>query len=158
MMNSSTMKQCVVAGIAALMVMSAVEPAQAAKIPIVYNSGDDIFDAGDGSIPAPFNEEPTLAGAQAGYRCDVFGFFGAYFTISDCEPVAFKGDTYWNAPELAKAVGAAHGPDTMQVGFWKKHGRIPLGLVILALVGFGIWGQIGGKDDDDEDEQPEAAA
>ena len=85
-------------------------------------------------------------------------FFGAYVTISDCEPVAFKGDTYWNAPELAKAVGAAHGPDTMQVGFWKKHGRIPLGLVILALVGFGIWGQIGGKDDDDEDEQPEAAA
>lgn len=157
-MNPSGMKQYVVAGLAALVITAASEPAHA-KIPIVYNSGDDIFVAGDGSIPAPFSEEPTLAGAQAGYRCDVFGFFGAYFTISDCEPVAFKGDTYWNVPELAKAVGDAHPPETMQVGFWKKHGRIPLGLVIIALVGFGIWGQIGGKDDDDEeDEQPEAAA
>lgn len=125
------------------------EEAHAAKIPIVYNSGDDLFVAGDGSIPGEFAEIPELAGAQAGYRCDVFGFFGAYFTISKCEPVAFKGDNYWNEPALAKAVAAAHPEDSMQIGFWKKHGRIPIGLIVLGLIGFGIWGQMRGKDDEE---------
>lgn len=130
--------------------------AQAAKIPIVYNSGDDLFVAGDGSLPGDFASIPELAGAQAGYRCDVFGLFGAYFTISKCEPVAFKGDTYWNEPALAKAVATAHPEDTMQIGFWKKHGRIPVGLGALGLIGFLIWGQMRGKDEDEE-QAPDAA-
>lgn len=124
--------------------------ASAGKVPFVYNTGDDIFVAGDGSLPAPYDKAPKLAGAQAGYKCEIFGFFYAYFTISDCKPVAFKGNSFFDSPALAAAIQKAHPESTMKVGIWKKHGRIPLGLVALALVGLAIWGQISGDDDDDE--------
>jgi hypothetical protein len=147
--------------LAATLALTAALPAsdaQAARIPIVYQSGDDIFEAGDGSLPAPWDKEPELAGAKAGYRCDVFGLFGAYFTISDCEPVAFKGDTFWNEPELAKAVATAHPEDSMKVSAWQKHGRFLVGLLGLGLIGFGIWGQMKGGDDDDDEEEEGATA
>jgi hypothetical protein len=47
--------------------------------PFVYNYGDDVFVAGDGKVPPPFDAEPDLAGAQAGYKCEVFGLLWAYF-------------------------------------------------------------------------------
>ena len=138
------LKKALLVPTAALALTAAMpaEEAQAARIPIVYNSGDDLFVAGDGAIPEPFAKEPVLAGAQAGYRCDVFGLFGAYLTISNCEPVAFRGDTYWNPPELAQAIATAHPEASMQIPFWKKHGRIVVGVLGLGLLGFGAFAQL----------------
>lgn len=132
---------------AAAYVALPVTPAHAAKIPIVYNTGEDIFVAGDGSLPAPFDKEPQLAGAQAGYKCDIFGFFGAYFSVKNCRPVAFKGDTFWDDQELATAVAKAHPEAEMKLGFWAGYGKFPLGLALLGLLGFGVWSKVrGGKE------------
>jgi hypothetical protein len=108
----------------------------ASAAPFVYNYGDDVFVAGDGKIPAPFDAEPDLAGAQAGYKCTVFGLFWAYFWINDCSPVAFKGDTYWEDPELSAAVAAAHPESEMNPGPWQSYGKFPIGLLILGGLGF----------------------
>ncbi len=146
----NTLHKTLLAAVAAVTVSALPSEAHAAKIPIVYQTGEDIFVAGDGSLPKPFDEEPELAGAQSGYKCDIFGIMYAYFTISNCQPVAFKGDTFWSTPELAKAVEGAHPADTMQVGVWQKHGRWPLGLVLVGLIGFGLYAKVRGGDDDDE--------
>ncbi len=135
-----------------------VESAHAAKVPLIFNTGEDIFVAGDGSLPAPFVEVPDLAGAQAGYKCDVFGVLWAYFSISNCKPVAFKGDTFWDDAELSAAVAKAHPEDSMNVGFWAGYGKFPLGLIILGGIGFFIWSKLKGDDDDDEEEQTEQPA
>jgi hypothetical protein len=122
--------------------------AHAAKVPLFYNTGEDIFVAGDGALPAPFDQEPDLQGAQAGYKCDIFGFFYAYFSVKNCKPVAFKGDTFWDDAELATAIAKAHPEDTMQLGFWKGYGKFPLGLIVLGVVGVVILGKVrGGKDE-----------
>ena len=136
---------------AAVNLAAPIEDAHAAKIPIVYQSGQDVFVAGDGSLPAPYDKDEALNGMQAGYMCDIFGLMGAYFTISDCKPVAFKGDTFVDDAELVKAIAAAHPEDSMEVGIWRKHGRIPLGFVILGLLGFAAWSQLSGDDDDEEE-------
>ncbi len=123
-----------------------ISEAHAAKIPIVYNTGEDIFVAGDGSLPAPFDKQPELNGAQAGYKCDIFGFFGAYFSIRNCKPVAFRGDTFWDDPELAQAVAKAHPEAEMKPGMWAGYGKFPLGIVVLGLVGFGLWSKVRNKE------------
>jgi hypothetical protein len=132
-------KKSMIVCLAAIAALFVSTHAYAAGVPFVYNTGEDIFVAGDGSLPAPFDKEPELAGAQSGYRCDIFGFFWAYVSISDCKPVAFKGDTYWDDAELASAVAKAHPEDTMSPGFWKKHGKFPLGVLLLGALGFGGW-------------------
>jgi hypothetical protein len=137
------------AGLAAALVTLTLgaREAHAAKIPIFYQTGEDIFVAGDGKLPAPFDKHPELTGAQAGYKCDIFGLFGAYIYIKGCAPVAFKGDSFWADPEIATAVGKAHPEDSMQVGAWKKHGRWLLGLVLIGGLAFaGIRKMKGGGD------------
>ncbi|MEZ4365406.1 MAG: hypothetical protein R2939_03850 [Kofleriaceae bacterium] len=105
-----------------------------AKIPVIYQSGEDVFVAGDGSLPDEFADEPKLAGFQSGYKCDILGLFWAYLTINDCTAVAFKGDTYIDAKELSDAIRAKHPESSMQVGFWNKHGR----WIFLAVIVLGI--------------------
>jgi hypothetical protein len=122
----------------------------AARIPIIYQSGEDVFVAGDGTLPEEFAREKALDGYQAGYMCSVFGILWAYFTVSECKAVAFKGDEYINEPELVTAISAKHPEDSMQMGFWQKHGRYPLGLMIAGLLGAFIWSKVSGSDDDDE--------
>lgn len=138
---TTLVKRALVTAVAAAALTTALpaREAHAAKIPIVYQTGEDIFVAGDGSIPKPFDAEPDVKSLKAGYKCDIFGVFGAYVTIKNCKPVAFAGDTYVDEPELTAAIAQAHPENTMQVGFWQKHGRIPLGIVLLGMVGFAVY-------------------
>lgn len=98
---------------------------------IIYNSGHDVFPAGP--LPDPYAGHPQLSGAQAGFRCSIFGLFWAYFHIWDCQPVAVKGDTYFSDPALSKAIGARYAQSDMKVGLWPKHGRWLFGFAVLAL-------------------------
>jgi hypothetical protein len=147
-------KKAVVIGAAAALSYAAlpVAPAHAAKVPLFYQTGEDIFVAGDGSLPAPFDKEPDLEGAQSGYKCQIWGLVWAYVSIKDCQPVAFRGDTFWNDAELATAVAKAHPESTMQLGLWKGYGKFPLGIAVFGLIGFGIYSKVRGNDDDDQGE------
>ncbi|MBI4953635.1 MAG: hypothetical protein HY908_16540 [Myxococcales bacterium] len=123
---------------------------QAHAVPFIYNTGEDAFVAGDGSIPSPFGElveqNPESKGAKAGYRCNVFGLFYAYFHWWDCKPIIFKETgsktfTYWDdsaLPGLTAAVEKAHPQSDIKLGFWQKFGRFVIGGVLLALIVFGI--------------------
>jgi hypothetical protein len=150
-------KKAALAGATAALSYAAlpVATAQAAKVPVFYQTGEDIFVAGDGSLPAPFDKEPDLAGAQSGYKCQIWGLLWAYVSIKDCHPVAFRGDTFWNDAELATAVAKAHPESTMQLGVWKGYGKFPLGIAVVGLIGLGIYNKVRGKDDDDDDEGDE---
>jgi hypothetical protein len=127
-------------------------PAHAAKVPFIYNTGEDIFVAGDGSLPAPFDKEPELSGAEAGYKCEIWGVVWAYFSVKNCKPVAFKGDTFWEEPELSAAIAKAHPENTMKLGMWKGYGKFPLGLGLLGVLGLVAWSKLkGGKDEDEQE-------
>ncbi len=112
---------------------------------IVYQSGYDIFPVG--ALPAPFDKATKLAGYRAGYKCKIFGLFWAYITISKCEPVAYRGSQFFSHPKLAAAISAKYKPSDMKVGFWTKHGRWILLLVILGAIGFFVVGRLRKKDD-----------
>jgi hypothetical protein len=143
-----------VAALTALVALP-IREAHAAKIPVIYQSGDEVFVAGDGSLPKPFDEDPQLKGAQAGYKCDVWGLFWAYASIKDCKAVAFKGDTYWEDAELSEAIAKAHPEASMKVGFWNAYGKFPLGLIVLGLIGVVVWSKLRGDDDDDDETEAE---
>lgn len=143
------MKLTTVAAILVVLGVLGLSRRDAHAIPVIYQSGEDVFVAGDGKFPEPFDKESELDGFQAGYKCDVFGFFWAYLTIKNCKPVAFKGDTYMDEPELASAIKAKHPESSMKVGFWNKHGRILLGLVLVLGVVLVLKDKFGKKGDDD---------
>jgi hypothetical protein len=125
-------KSMTLALLAAAVLLGTASEAKAAKI-IFYQTGEDIFPAGP--LPDPYKSNPQLAGVQAGYKCKIFGIFWAYITISGCEPVAFRGDTYDRNPELVAAIKKLYPTEaTMQVPFWKKHGRFVLGGIVLILI------------------------
>ncbi len=100
---------------------------------IVYQNGYDIFPAG--ALPAPFDKATKLAGYRAGYKCKIFGFFWAYVTISNCEPVAYRGTQFYSHPKLAAAISAKYKPADMKVSFWNKHGRWVLLMMVLGGIG-----------------------
>lgn len=117
------------------------ETAEAKGI-FIYNSGEDVF--ATGPIPAPFDAEPDLQGFQAGYKCSIIGLFWAYFYTWDCKAVAFREDsansfTYIDDPDLSAAIAAQYPESAMQMGFWTKHGRWILLLVIVGLIAFRIF-------------------
>lgn len=134
----------VVPALVAVFLGVAVTEAQAAKAPLIFNTGEDIFVAGDGSIPAPFNDAPELAGAKAGYKCEIMGVLWAYVSISNCKPVVFKDDTFWDDAELVAAVAAAHPEATKQVGPWAAYGKFPLGLVLFGGLGLAAFRKFAG--------------
>jgi hypothetical protein len=109
----------------------------AAAVPLFYNTGEDIFEAGP--LPAPFDQNPEYAGLKAGYKCDVFGLFWAYFWISNCEPVAFQGDKYLAEPDVAAAVAAKYPQDQMQLSPWQKFGKFAVGGGLLLLIALRIF-------------------
>lgn len=143
---------CLMAG-ACFLALPAQDAHAGKGIPLVYNTGEDIFVAGDGSIPAPFNEAPELAGAQAGYKCEILGVLWAYFSISDCKPVAFIDDTFWDDAELSAAIAQLHPEDTMNVGLWSGYGIYLMGLLVLAALGLIVWSKLEGADEETQ-EQP----
>lgn len=125
----------------------AVSPrdAAAARIPVIYQTGEDSFVSGP--LPAPYDKMPELAGFQAGYLCNITGVFWTYFYVRDCKPVAVNGDTYNASTELAAAIQAAYPESTMQRGLWNHYGWI-LFAALIALGGFfAIKSAITGEDD-----------
>ena len=142
----------VIVAAAAMLCLPAI--AHAKGLPIVYQTGEDIFVAGDGSLPAELGEAPALKGFQAGYRCDVFAVMWAYFSVTECKPVVFKGDTYADDKEISAAVLKAHSEDDIQLGFWGAYGKFPIGL--LALGGLGV--TVIGFFSKEEEEEPEPSA
>jgi hypothetical protein len=125
--------------------------AEAGRGIIIYHSGDDVFPAGP--LPEPYSKLQQLKGAEAAFKCSIFGLFWAYFHIWDCKPVAVKGDTYYEDAELAKAVAAKYKQSDMKVGLWTKHGRWVFAAALIGLVVMGFLGR--GKDDDEEDDASE---
>lgn len=121
--------------------------AAAARIPVIYQTGQDAFECGP--LPAPFDKEPELAGFQAAYLCDITGVFWTYFSVRNCAPVALKGDTYNNNPELVAAIKAKYPESAMHRGVWNHYGWILLAILIAA--GLAIWIKelVTGKSDED---------
>jgi hypothetical protein len=125
--------------------------AEAAGIPLVYNSGDHAFPTGP--LPEPLDKDPQLAGFQAGYLCQVKGVMWSYFSVSDCKPVAFKDDSYVDDAEIVKAITAKYTEADIQRGVWGRFGWMIGALVIVA--GALVWlkEKISGGSDEAEEEE-----
>lgn len=143
-MHASFSRLLVVAGVVGAGLFAVVPEAHAAKIPIVYNSGEEFFEAGE--LPAPYNTAPELAGAKAGFICNIQGVLWAYFSISDCRHAAVRGETYFDDAALVAAIKAAYPTEeSMKVGFWNKHGIWFVGLGVLGILGGGALSKVLGK-------------
>ena len=141
------------AGLVAGALLLGAGSAEARRGIAIINTGNDIFEAGP--LPAPLDKEPQLAGVQAGFKCNIFGVFWIYLHWWDCQPVGFKGDTYYDNPELVKAVAATYKQGDMKPGFWKGMMR----LVLLAgALGMGALALFSRKSDQDETEEGSADA
>lgn len=123
--------------------------AEAKGIPLIYNTGEEAFPTGP--LPAPLDQDPELAGFQAGYLCQIKGVMWSYFSVSDCKPVAFKDDTYTDEPSIVAAITAKYKESDMQRGLWNRFGWMIGALVIAA--GAALWLKekfTGGSSDDAE--------
>ncbi|MEO8700315.1 MAG: hypothetical protein ABI867_09740 [Kofleriaceae bacterium] len=89
-----------------------------ADIPVVFQSGPHTFVSGP--MPAPFDSEPVLGGARAGYVCDVIGVGWSYVSIDNCRPAAVLNDAYNDSAVIGAAVKARYGEPTFT--FWALHG------------------------------------
>ncbi len=121
--------------LAAVTVMMLVpNEAEAKRRIIFYQSGEDIFVSGP--LPAPFDADKKLTGAQAGYKCQVFGLFWAYMHTWNCQAVAVRGNQFFNDSKLTAAIDAKYDGDK-NMGLWQQHGRWALvGVLLVGLVGF----------------------
>lgn len=121
--------------LAAVTVMMLVpSEAEAKRRIIFYQSGEDIFTSGP--LPAPFDKDKKLIGAQAGYKCQVFGLFWAYMHTWNCQAVAVRGNQFFNDGKLSAAIDAKYDGDKT-MGLWQQHGRWAfVGVLLVALVGF----------------------
>jgi hypothetical protein len=119
--------------------------AEAKGIPFIYNTGEEAFAVGP--LPAPFDKDPELAGYEAGYLCQIKGVMWSYFSISECRPVAFKGDTYSDEPELVKAITAKYKEADMQRGVWGQFGWMLIALGVVAGAGLWVKEKVTGKSD-----------
>jgi hypothetical protein len=119
--------------------------ASAKGIPIPYHTGQKAF--ATGPLPPPFDQEPKLAGFQAGYICDIHGVVWTYFSVSNCKPVAFKDDTYADDPEIVAAITAKYTESDMQRGIWGRFGWMLIALAILAGVALWVKDRITGGDE-----------
>jgi hypothetical protein len=116
---------------AIFLAFSLPQDAHAGRKIIFYQSGEDLFVSGP--LPAPHDKSPKLAGAKAGYKCQIFGIFWAYLHIWNCQAVAMRGDTYFSDAKLAAAIDSKYQGE-MEVGLWTKHGRWALAGVVLVMV------------------------
>lgn len=129
--------------------------AEARGIPVVYNTGQEVFETGP--LPAPLDQVEELRGYHAGYLCDVTGVLWSYFSVRNCKPVAFKDTSYSDDAEVVKAITAKYSEADMKRGFWGHFGwMLMAGLVVL---GVGVWAYelVTGKSSDDDEGSTEQA-
>ncbi len=150
----ATMKALVLVLGLFLMVSLVPSRAQAKGIPVIYNTGDETF--ATGPLPAPLDKDPQLAGFEAGYLCQVKGIVWSYFSVTDCKPVAFKGDTYMDDPEIVAAITAKYKESDMQRGLWGRFGWVLLALGVVAGVLIWLKEKIMGGDKAEEKDADEA--
>jgi hypothetical protein len=123
--------------------------AEAKGIPLVYNTGQEVFEAGP--LPAPFDQVEELRGYQAGYLCDITGVLWSYFSVRNCKAVAFKETSYSDDPELVKAISAKYTEADMKRGFWGHFGwMLMAGLVVLGALVW-VYELVTGKSSDDDE-------
>jgi hypothetical protein len=118
----------------------------AAKVPVIYQTGQEAFESG--ILPEPYDKESELAGFKAGYLCDIKGVFWSYFSVKNCKPAAIKGDTYSDEPALVAAIKAKYPESTMKRGIWNQYGWLLL--TLLVAIGLLLWIKelVTGKSDD----------
>ena len=131
--------------VAAITAVASPREAAAARIPMIYQTGQDGFVCGP--LPAPYDKEPSLAGFQAGYLCDITGVFWSYFSVRNCKPVALQGDSYNDTAELSAAIKAAYPESSMKRGVWNHYGWMILALLVAAGLILWIKSAITGSDD-----------
>jgi hypothetical protein len=136
-----------VLGLALLLLAVAPVEAHAKRGVAVFNTGEDIFEAGP--LPSSLANEPELAGAVAGFKCEVFGLFWAYIHWGSCTPVAFlaDGDGYWDHAEISDLIGAEYTQSDMKMGFWAQFGRWVYLLLIVGPIAAFVIGRRRGDDD-----------
>ncbi|MGC4089192.1 MAG: hypothetical protein QM756_15170 [Polyangiaceae bacterium] len=124
--------------------------AEARGIPVVWNTGQEVFETGP--LPAPYDQVKELSGYRAGYLCNVGGVMWSFYSVKDCKPVAFQGTSYSDEPELVKALTAKYTESDMQRGVWGRFGW--MGMIGVIVIGAGIWLKelISGKGDGDSTE------
>lgn len=99
-------------------------PAQAAKIPMFFSTGDELFTVAD--FPAEIlKENPGAKDLKAGYKCSHFALFGADVWTWDCKLVGVSGEkSYSDLPsDLASKLAGdpAYGFSKAERGFWNKY-------------------------------------
>ena len=60
--------------------------AYAKGVPLIYNTGQEVF--ATGPLPPPYDQVEELKGYQAGYMCDIKGVMWSYFSVTNCKAVA----------------------------------------------------------------------
>ena len=123
--------------------------AEARKGVVIYQKGEQIFDAGSLPESVPVEDD----GWRAGYRCQAFGLFWAIIHTWDCVPVAYTDAGYVDDQEVQAAIAAQYSQADISLGgFWARNGRWFMGGALLLMVVAGILGVVMGSDDDEEEE------
>ncbi|HEU0035054.1 MAG TPA: hypothetical protein VFQ53_30720 [Kofleriaceae bacterium] len=118
--------------IAAVVTLASARAAEAASIPVIYQTGQATFTSGP--LPEPYASQPAYAGFSAGYVCDVDGVFWSYFSVENCKPAAVQGDRYDDTATLGAAIRAKYA--SAVIPFWAAHGwQLLIGLVGFAALG-----------------------
>jgi hypothetical protein len=108
-------------------------PAQAAKAPVIFNIGDELFEVAD----FPQNmvaEYPELKEYKVSYLCQHFGLFWTDVWTWDCKLVAgnYNTNEYTEIPFLFKLVLEQQYPfDKAPRNFWNKYGIWVIGVGLL---------------------------
>lgn len=138
-------------------IMLNASDAQAKRGIVIINSGEDIDHVGD-VLPAhlPALQQSTGASKPAvGYMYSEFGIFWLNIWTWDGKYVLFEGDNFWAlTPEHAAGYLGVPVAKLSKPLFY----TIPPGLVVILLlvIGFGVFWFVGGKDDDDEESEEDS--
>lgn len=130
--------------------------ALAAKAPMIFNTGDEMFEVAD--LPESFKagvDDPV--NTKVGYFCQHFGIFWADVWTWDCKIalVNQEASTYYDLPdELAAELGSKYPLSDIKRSFWNKFG---IWLMLAGLVGLYIYGRRNSRDDDEDTEDGETA-
>jgi hypothetical protein len=148
--NIASMKNLVVGLGLILAVLFFPGRAEARGIPVIYNTGQEVFEAGP--LPAPFDQVEELRGYQAGYLCDITGVLWSYFSVRNCKAVAYKDTSYSDDAELVKAISAKYTEGDMKRGVWGHFGWMLMAGVLLLGGLFWIYELVTGKKSEDTTE------